>query len=84
MYNTLIDACARCGRMERLPTIMDDMKSHNVKPNLISFSTMLKGHCQNGDIQAAFSILEQMRVQGWESGAGVGVGRLRGAGDSLI
>ena len=29
------------------------------------------------------SITSNTRVQGWESGAGVGVGKLRGAGDSL-
>jgi len=25
MYNTLIDACARCGRMELLPKVLEDM-----------------------------------------------------------
>merc|ERR1719446_1777457 len=49
MYNTLIDACARCGRMEHLPKILEDMKVHGAKPNVITYSTMLKGHCQNGD-----------------------------------
>jgi len=61
MYNTLIDACARCARMDRLPTILESMKAAGVKPNLITYSTMLKGHCQNGDIQTGFSILEEMR-----------------------
>merc|ERR550514_246079 len=28
MYNTLIDACARCGRMEYLPRIQEDMNLH--------------------------------------------------------
>merc|ERR1719440_1874489 len=37
------------------------MKSNHAKPNLITYSTMLKGHCQNGNIQAGFSILEQMK-----------------------
>jgi len=60
-FNTLIDACARCGRMENLTKILEDMKTQRVKPNLITYSTMLKGHCQNGNIQAGFSILEQMR-----------------------
>merc|ERR1719453_1783435 len=40
---------------------MDDMKAQRVKPNLITYSTMLKGHCQNGDIQTGFQILEQMK-----------------------
>jgi len=61
VYNTLLDACARCGRMERLPTIMEDMQTHGVKPNIITLSTILKGHCQNGDIQSGFKILEQIR-----------------------
>merc|ERR1719482_407075 len=61
MYNTLIDACARCGRMEHLPKILEDMTTRGVKPNVITYSTMLKGHCQNGNIQAGFAILEQMK-----------------------
>merc|ERR550537_1342500 len=61
MFNTLVDACARCGRMEHLPKILEDMKTQRVKPNLITYSTMLKGHCQNGNIQGGFSILEELR-----------------------
>jgi pentatricopeptide repeat protein len=60
-YNTLMDACARCGRMESLPRILEDMRSYRIKPNLITYSTMLKGHCQNGDVQTAFAILEEMK-----------------------
>merc|ERR1719393_973170 len=60
-YNTMIDACARCGRMERVAKILEDMKSRHIKPNLITYSTMLKGHCQNGDVQTGFLILEQLR-----------------------
>merc|ERR1719453_1487245 len=61
MYNTLIDSCARCGRMEIVPTILEDMKTHKIMPNLITYSTLLKGHCQNGDMQKAFSLLEQIK-----------------------
>merc|ERR1719183_1935852 len=60
-YNTLIDSCARCGRMEHLPTVLDDMKVNGAKPNVITYSTMLKGHCQSGDVQSGFKILEQIR-----------------------
>jgi len=47
--------------MDHLPKIMDDIKASGNKPNVITYSTMLKGHCQNGNIQGAFKILEQMR-----------------------
>merc|ERR1719183_3424760 len=49
--------------MENLTKILEDMKMHRVKPNLITYSTMLKGHCKNGNIQAGFSILEQMKSE---------------------
>jgi pentatricopeptide repeat protein len=44
-----------------IPDILEDMKKHRIKPNVITYSTMLKGHCQNGDIQTGFLILEQMK-----------------------
>merc|ERR1719337_265452 len=47
--------------MDNLPRILEDMKTHRVKPNLITYSTMLKGHCQNGDMQTAFAILDQLK-----------------------
>merc|ERR1719408_198125 len=47
--------------MDYLEGILEDMKSHHVKPNIITYSTMLKGHCQNGDVQKGFLILDQMR-----------------------
>jgi len=60
-YNTLIDACARCGRMETVDDILCDMSRNGIKPNVITYSTMLKGHCQMGSIQTAFSVLEAMK-----------------------
>merc|ERR1719311_690793 len=47
--------------MDHLPKIQEDMKVHSVKPNVITYSTMLKGHCQNGNIQQGFAILDQMK-----------------------
>merc|ERR1719281_1621644 len=47
--------------MDRLSTILEDMKAHGAQPNIITYSTMLKGHCQSGDVQSGFRILEQIR-----------------------
>merc|ERR1740115_132248 len=47
--------------MDHLRIIQEDMKTHGAEPNVVTFSTMLKGHCQNGDVQAGFKILEQIR-----------------------
>merc|ERR1719453_1907577 len=59
-FNTLIDACARAGRMDHLPKVMLDMKKHHVEPNIVTYSTIIKGHCQAGNIQVAFSLLRDM------------------------
>jgi len=61
MYNTLIDACARVGRMDRVPSLLEDMKKSSIQANLITFSTMIKGHSQAGDVDGAFGVLDRMK-----------------------
>merc|ERR1719272_836203 len=63
MFNTLIDTCARCGRMDYLPNLLADMKTQRLTPNIVTYSTMLKGYCQNGEVQKGFAILEQMKTE---------------------
>lgn len=50
--------------MDRLPKILEDMKAKGVSPNVITYSTMIKGHCQSGDVPTAFAILEEMKTVG--------------------
>mmetsp|Transcript_99372 Transcript_99372/g.296946 ORF Transcript_99372/g.296946 Transcript_99372/m.296946 type:complete len:278 (+) Transcript_99372:2-835(+) len=33
----------------------------HIEPNLITYSTVVKGHCQSGNIQEAFAVLQKMR-----------------------
>jgi pentatricopeptide repeat protein len=47
--------------MEHVEAILNDMSRHSIRPNVITYSTMLKGHCQMGSIQTAFSVLEEMK-----------------------
>merc|ERR1719198_1761607 len=47
--------------MDYLSTCTEDMEVQGAKPNIITYSTMLKGHCQSGDVQSGFKILEQIR-----------------------
>merc|ERR1719301_98886 len=47
--------------MDQVPGIVKDMKQNGIEPNVITYSTMLKGHCHAGDIQGAFLILEDMK-----------------------
>merc|ERR1719215_37182 len=41
------------------------MRAKGITPNLITYSTMVKGHCQAGDIEQGFATLEQMKSETW-------------------
>jgi pentatricopeptide repeat protein len=60
-FNTVLDACARVGRMDHVPKIMDAMKKHAVQANIITYSTLVKGHCQAGNIELGFAVLSDMK-----------------------
>jgi len=49
--------------MDRLPELLADMKKHSIQKNLITYSTMLKGYCQMGEIQKGFAIFDQMKQE---------------------
>mmetsp|Transcript_33761 Transcript_33761/g.66419 ORF Transcript_33761/g.66419 Transcript_33761/m.66419 type:complete len:429 (+) Transcript_33761:2-1288(+) len=60
-YNAMVDACARNGQTEKVPLLLAGMKERKLAPNLITFSTMIKGFCQRGDMPAAFNVLEDLK-----------------------
>jgi pentatricopeptide repeat protein len=74
-YNSLLDCCVRCFDMGTASKIFDEMQSGGcpkgdhrksedsqffVKPDLISYSTMIKGFCKEKNIEQAFVMLEVM------------------------
>merc|ERR1719248_491886 len=59
----MIDACARNSHMHRVPTLLEDMEKQGIEPNVITYSTILKGHCQAGDVEMGFKVLQKMREE---------------------
>merc|ERR1719378_1223572 len=60
----MIDACARCGSMDRGPSLLEDMKKTHVEPDVITYSTLVKGYCLSGDVDRAFQVLREMKQDG--------------------
>jgi pentatricopeptide repeat protein len=60
-FNTMVDACSRCGEMSRIPELLRIMVSQGIEPNLITYSAIIKGHCQMGNVQLGFSVLKEMQ-----------------------
>merc|ERR1719262_2067717 len=47
--------------MERVPQLLEDMKTSSVEPDIITYSTIVKGYCQSGDVDRAFQVLKEMK-----------------------
>jgi pentatricopeptide repeat protein len=60
-YNTMLDACAKCCAMHRASNLLMAMKEACVEPDIVTYSTIVKGYCVEGDVDRAFSVLEDMK-----------------------
>merc|ERR1719261_1260330 len=68
-YNTMLDACAKCGAMHRVPELLEDMKAMQpqIEPDIITYSTIVKGYCMSGDVDKGFQVLQEMKRDGKHS-----------------
>lgn len=66
-FTNTINACVRCGEMERALYLMDRMKEFNLSPNEVTFTVIIKGLCQDGRIDDALRMvtenMKQLRVK---------------------
>merc|ERR1719401_2617042 len=60
-FNTLVDACARCGELTFIPAILEGMQDQGVKPNTITYSAIIKGYCSQDQMPKAFQLLREMK-----------------------
>jgi len=62
-YNCVLDVCVTVRDMKRAQHLVCQMKeSCNI--DIITYNTLLKGHCNTGDLQSAKSLLVEMRQAG--------------------
>merc|ERR1719389_882372 len=47
--------------MNKVPQILEDMRESSVEPDIITYSTIVKGYCAEGDVDRAFKVLEDMK-----------------------
>ncbi|CAJ1361556.1 unnamed protein product [Effrenium voratum] len=62
-YNSILEACVKCGDTSSAEEILDQMArtEYEIEPDLISYSTVLKGYCQNGELLKALCVFEEMK-----------------------
>merc|ERR1719393_1040015 len=59
-YNTLIDIYARVGDMGKVSKMFRDMCTRGVDPDLITYSTVIKGYCVQGARKQMRTLTEQV------------------------
>merc|ERR1719301_447708 len=50
--------------MDRVSQLLEDMKTNRVDPDIITYSTIVKGYCNSGDVDRAFQVLKEMKRDG--------------------
>jgi len=64
-YNTILNSMALCGLMHRVPEVLQDMREAEprVDPDVITYSTLIKGYCKSGDLDKSLDLFRQMREE---------------------
>jgi len=62
--NALIDAQARCGCIDEITQIVSAMEKEGCKPDVITFSTIMKGYCVKGDLDKAYDVFRSTQKSG--------------------
>jgi len=67
-YNCILDVCIKCGNTGVAEEIFTEMikPGSKVEPDLITFSTLLKGYCQAGQLDKALQTAEAIKVSGMQ------------------
>lgn len=68
-YNSILDVCIKCGELATAERLLREMlePESSVKPDLITFSTVLKGYCQAGDLEEALQVAVAIKDHGLQS-----------------
>jgi len=64
VLNTLIDACSRVGDMGAASKLFHDMLEAECLPDLITYSTMIKGYCNSNELDQALQLFTVMQKKG--------------------
>lgn len=61
-FNTVLNSMTRIGRIQEIPEFLETMRVEGPRgaPDTVTFSTIIKGYCQAGDMDAALGLLDVM------------------------
>ena len=72
-YNALLDCCVKCNKYGKMSEICEDMlkatttnkspilEENDIEPDLITYSTLIKGMCKAGSMHKAIKLYDEMK-----------------------
>ena len=66
-YNTLIQAHARSGNMDRAQCVFQELKDSSIKADAISFGTLMRGYALRGDVANVLALFQEMEQSDYVS-----------------
>mmetsp|Transcript_65789 Transcript_65789/g.104168 ORF Transcript_65789/g.104168 Transcript_65789/m.104168 type:complete len:668 (-) Transcript_65789:370-2373(-) len=65
-YNSIIDVCIKCADVQSAEELLREMLApgSQLEPDLITYSTLLKGYCHVGDLDKALQVAETIKACG--------------------
>jgi pentatricopeptide repeat protein len=65
VYNQLLESCAKAGDMSSASRVFKGMlSSQSARPDLATYSTIIKGYCMHGELMQALELFQTMRRAG--------------------
>ncbi|KAJ3239967.1 hypothetical protein HDU81_004884 [Chytriomyces hyalinus] len=75
VYNVLLNACIRHSAFSVMMQLREDMSQHNVKPDIATFTLLIRHASRSGDISHVYALLDEMSQLGisvsWKIGGEV-------------
>jgi len=66
-YNSLIDVCVRCGNLSMSAVFLREMQTWNIQPDIVTFSTLIKGYCRSGNsLDKALVLVQEAKCRNLE------------------
>jgi pentatricopeptide repeat protein len=67
-YNSIIDVCIKCADLVTAEDLLREMLApgSNNNPDLVTYSTLLKGYCHTGDLDKALQVAETIKACGFK------------------
>lgn len=61
-YTNVLHAFVRCNDMQEALRLADEMESVGIPPNNVTYTALLKGYCEQHDVQGALHFIRRVRV----------------------